>query len=252
MSGLAVLGAGLPDEQAADGVLAVQRLQQAADLVAVPDVAALELGQGHAAQVDLVQDRADLYDGPSYHKPLFLHPSAITLVRRPRASATARGSESRPCTTRTASSWGRHSANFSPSSAASLTVGPSPRRSLPARSRSPRSMMSGGWARAGRAARRSCRRSTSDVQPPSRRLVGQGGVGPTASERPPGGLVTGDEQDVGFVAGQPGILHPDRLHPPCGLPWRARGRLVVAEYPPDGVAVVDDVAPIRWKFPKLP
>ena len=54
-AGPGVLGAGLPDEQAADGVLAVERLHQAADLVAVPDVAALELGQGHAAQVDLVR-----------------------------------------------------------------------------------------------------------------------------------------------------------------------------------------------------
>jgi hypothetical protein len=51
-AGPGVLDAGLPDEQAAGGVLAVERLHQAADLVAVPDVAAPGLGQGHAAQVD--------------------------------------------------------------------------------------------------------------------------------------------------------------------------------------------------------
>ena len=35
---------GLPDEQGTDGEAVVQRLHQSADLVAVPDVAALELG----------------------------------------------------------------------------------------------------------------------------------------------------------------------------------------------------------------
>ena len=131
------------------------------------------------------EDRADLHDGPSYHESLLLHPSAITRVRRPRASATARGSESRPCTTRTASSCGRHSANFSPSSAASLTGGPSPRRSLPARSRSPRSMMSGGWR--GVEADGEVVRVDPDVQPPGQ-LVGQRRVGPPPGERPPGDL----------------------------------------------------------------
>ena len=63
-AGVGVLGPGRPDQQAADRVLAVEREHEAADLVAVPDVAALELGQGHAAQVDLAQDGVDLHALP--------------------------------------------------------------------------------------------------------------------------------------------------------------------------------------------
>ena len=62
---IAAMGGGLrlrgPDEQAADGVALVERIHQPAHLVAIPDVAPLELGQGHVAAVDVVEDGGDLH-----------------------------------------------------------------------------------------------------------------------------------------------------------------------------------------------
>ena len=54
------LGLGHPHEQAAHGVPPVERGHQSAHLLAVPDVAALELGQGDAADVDLVEEYVDI------------------------------------------------------------------------------------------------------------------------------------------------------------------------------------------------
>jgi hypothetical protein len=53
-------GVGLPHQQRADRVTLVQRAHQAAHLIAVPDVAALELGQEHRSGVNLIEDRAEL------------------------------------------------------------------------------------------------------------------------------------------------------------------------------------------------
>jgi hypothetical protein len=51
-----------------------------------------------------------------------------------------------------------------------------------------------------------------DLHVPSRRqFVGEGGVGPAAGESPPGGLLAGDEQDVGLVVREPGVFSSDRL-----------------------------------------
>ena len=46
----------------ADRVLEVQRVHESPDLVTVPHVAALELGQRHGAEIDLVENRSDLRD----------------------------------------------------------------------------------------------------------------------------------------------------------------------------------------------
>ena len=51
------LGLGRPDQQPADRMAAVERIEQAADLVAVPNVAALKLGEGHVPAVDMVENR---------------------------------------------------------------------------------------------------------------------------------------------------------------------------------------------------
>ena len=50
-----------PDQQAAHRMAPVERIEQPADLVAVPDVAALELGQRHVPAVDVVEDGGDLH-----------------------------------------------------------------------------------------------------------------------------------------------------------------------------------------------
>ncbi|MCU0990925.1 MAG: hypothetical protein MUE63_15490 [Xanthomonadales bacterium] len=54
------LAFGGPNQQAAHRV-AVQRFEQPAHLVAVPRIAALELGQRHVPAVDVIQDRRDLH-----------------------------------------------------------------------------------------------------------------------------------------------------------------------------------------------
>ena len=51
---------GLPGEQAANRIAEVQGAHQPADLVAVPYVATLELGQQHASRVDLVKNGGQL------------------------------------------------------------------------------------------------------------------------------------------------------------------------------------------------
>ena len=62
---IAAMGGGLrlrgPDQQAADRMALVERIEQPAHLVAIPDVAPLELGQGHVAAVDVVEDGGDLH-----------------------------------------------------------------------------------------------------------------------------------------------------------------------------------------------
>ena len=50
------VGLGLPGQQAAHWVSAIQRSHESADLITVPDVAALELRQQHAPRVDLIQN----------------------------------------------------------------------------------------------------------------------------------------------------------------------------------------------------
>ena len=45
---------GGPDQQASDRMTAIERLEQAAHLLATPDISPLELGQGHEAVVDVV------------------------------------------------------------------------------------------------------------------------------------------------------------------------------------------------------
>ena len=51
---------GLPGEQAANRIPEVQGAHQPADLVAVPHVATLELGQQHASRIDLVKNSGQL------------------------------------------------------------------------------------------------------------------------------------------------------------------------------------------------
>ena len=51
---------GLPGEQAANRIAEVQGAHQPADLVAVPYVATLELGQQHASRIDLVKNSGQL------------------------------------------------------------------------------------------------------------------------------------------------------------------------------------------------
>lgn len=52
---------GGPHEQPADGMAAIEGVEQTADLVAVPDVAALELREGHVAAVDVVEDGGEFH-----------------------------------------------------------------------------------------------------------------------------------------------------------------------------------------------
>src|SRR5438874_2493665 len=54
-------GLGSPHEQAAHRAAQVERREQLTNLVAIPDIAALELGQGHVPTVDVVEDRGDLH-----------------------------------------------------------------------------------------------------------------------------------------------------------------------------------------------
>jgi hypothetical protein len=50
-----------PHQQAADRVTPVQGIKQPAHLVAVPDIAALELRQRHVPAVDVIEDGRDLH-----------------------------------------------------------------------------------------------------------------------------------------------------------------------------------------------
>ena len=52
---------GGPHEQAADGMAAIERIEKPAHLVAVPDVAPLELGEGHVPAIDVVEDGGDFH-----------------------------------------------------------------------------------------------------------------------------------------------------------------------------------------------
>ena len=52
---------GGPDEQATHRMAAVERVEEPAHLVAIPDVPSLELGQRHVPAVDMVEDRGDLH-----------------------------------------------------------------------------------------------------------------------------------------------------------------------------------------------
>jgi len=60
------MGSGLglcrPDQQATDRVAIVERIEQTPHHITIPDVASLELGQGHGAAVDVVKDGGDLHD----------------------------------------------------------------------------------------------------------------------------------------------------------------------------------------------
>jgi hypothetical protein len=55
------LGLRGPHEQAAHGAAQVERGEELADLVAVPDEAALEFRKGHVTAVDVVEDGGDLH-----------------------------------------------------------------------------------------------------------------------------------------------------------------------------------------------
>ena len=61
----AAMGAGLrlrgPNQQTSDGMAHVEGIKQPPHLVAIPHVAPLELGPGHVAAVDMVEDGGDLY-----------------------------------------------------------------------------------------------------------------------------------------------------------------------------------------------
>lgn len=50
-----------PNQQATDGTELVKGVEQPAPLVGIPDVAPLELRQGHVAAVDVVEDGGDLH-----------------------------------------------------------------------------------------------------------------------------------------------------------------------------------------------
>jgi hypothetical protein len=56
------LGLCRADQQSADRVAFVERIEQPTDLVTIPDVASLELEQGHGAAVDLIEEGGDLHD----------------------------------------------------------------------------------------------------------------------------------------------------------------------------------------------
>jgi|694.fasta_scaffold00811_24 hypothetical protein len=65
----AAMGAGLrlrgPNQQTSDGMAHVEGIKQPTHLVAIPDVAPLELGQGHVAAVDVVEDGGDFQESLS-------------------------------------------------------------------------------------------------------------------------------------------------------------------------------------------
>lgn len=54
-------GFGGPNQQTAERMALVERIKQPVHLVAIPDVAPLELRQGHVAAVDVVEDGGDLH-----------------------------------------------------------------------------------------------------------------------------------------------------------------------------------------------
>ena len=54
-----------PDKEATDWVSPVHAVQETSHLVSVPDIAPLELGQGHRAVVDVVEDGRNLHAGCS-------------------------------------------------------------------------------------------------------------------------------------------------------------------------------------------
>jgi hypothetical protein len=59
------MGGGLrlrgPDQQAADGMALVERIEQPAHLVAIPHVASLEFRQRYVGAVDVVEDGGDFH-----------------------------------------------------------------------------------------------------------------------------------------------------------------------------------------------
>ena len=62
---ITAMGSGLrlrgPDQQTADGMTLVEGIEQPAHLVAIQHVTPLELGQGHMAAVDVVEDGGSLH-----------------------------------------------------------------------------------------------------------------------------------------------------------------------------------------------
>jgi hypothetical protein len=58
-------GLGGPHQQPTDRMAAVERVEQPPDLVAVPDIAALELRQRHVAVVDMIENRRNLHPSSS-------------------------------------------------------------------------------------------------------------------------------------------------------------------------------------------
>ena len=66
------MGGGLrlrgPNQQATNGMPLVKGVEQPTHLVAIPDVAPLELGQGHVAAVDVVEDDGDLHKSSVFIK----------------------------------------------------------------------------------------------------------------------------------------------------------------------------------------
>ena len=71
-----------PDQQAADRMAAVKRIEEPAHLVAVPDVPTLKLGQRHVPAVDVVEDRGDLHT----RQVLPVSSSCLTASMWPRAA----------------------------------------------------------------------------------------------------------------------------------------------------------------------
>src|SRR5215218_8108825 len=61
-----IVDVGLPDQEAPDGMPAIERVHQAADLLPVPDVSALELRKRHLAEIDLLQDGSNLHELGSF------------------------------------------------------------------------------------------------------------------------------------------------------------------------------------------
>ena len=55
------LGLSGPNQQATDRMSPIQRIEQAADLIAVPNITALKLRQRHMATVDMVEDSGNFH-----------------------------------------------------------------------------------------------------------------------------------------------------------------------------------------------
>ncbi len=72
---------GGPDEQCANRVLPVEALHEPTDLVAVPDVAALELGQREVLVVDVVECGRDLHVAPQDWRLLDFAASGVSQRR---------------------------------------------------------------------------------------------------------------------------------------------------------------------------